>query len=64
MGQELPLTGVRLVADGAVFHEAGIPSVYHGPMGTGAHGDVETVDVPELVRATQVYLALLERLWA
>jgi acetylornithine deacetylase/succinyl-diaminopimelate desuccinylase-like protein len=62
--QELPLSGVKLVADGAVFYAAGIPTVYHGPMGSGAHGDVETVDVPELVRATRVYLALLERLWA
>ena len=64
VGEELLLTGVRLVADGAAFHEAGIPSVYHGPWGNGAHGDVETVEVAELVRATRVYLALLERLWA
>jgi acetylornithine deacetylase/succinyl-diaminopimelate desuccinylase-like protein len=63
-GEELPLTGVKLVADGAMFDAAGIPTVYHGPMGTGAHGDVESVEVAELVRATQVYLALLERLWA
>jgi acetylornithine deacetylase/succinyl-diaminopimelate desuccinylase-like protein len=55
---------VRLVADGAMFYGAGIPTVYHGPMGTGAHGDVETIGVPELVRATEVYLAMLERLWA
>jgi acetylornithine deacetylase/succinyl-diaminopimelate desuccinylase-like protein len=63
-GEELPLSGGKVVADGAVFRQAGIPTVYHGPVGTGAHGDVETVDVPELVRATQVYVALLERLWA
>lgn len=63
-GQELPLTGVRLVADGALFHAAGIPTVYHGPMGSGAHADVESIGVGELVRATQVYLALLERLWS
>ena len=62
--QELPLGGVRLVADGAMFYAAGIPTVYHGPMGTGAHGDVESIGVAELVRATRVYLALLERLWA
>jgi acetylornithine deacetylase/succinyl-diaminopimelate desuccinylase-like protein len=62
--QELPLGGVRLVADGAMFYAAGIPTVYHGPTGTGAHGDVESIEVPELVRATRVYLALLERLWA
>jgi acetylornithine deacetylase/succinyl-diaminopimelate desuccinylase-like protein len=63
-GKALPLTGVKLVADGAMFNAAGIPTVYHGPMGSGAHGDVETVEVAELVRATQVYLALFERLWA
>ncbi len=63
-GKELPLTGVKLVADGAIFHAAGIPTVYHGPMGSGAHADVETIEVAELVRATRVYLALLERLWA
>ena len=51
-GDELPLTGVKLVADGAIFNAAGIPTVYHGPMGTGAHGDVESIDVAELVRAT------------
>lgn len=63
-GEELPLDGVKVVADGAVFHAAGIPTVYHGPMGTGAHADVESIEVPELLRATKVYLALLERLWA
>lgn len=64
VGAELPLTGQRLVADGALFHAAGIPTVYHGPQGTGAHGDVESIEVAELVRATRVYRALLERLWA
>ncbi len=63
-GEELPLAGVKLVADGALFDAAGIPTVYHGPMGSGAHGDVESIEVAELVRATEVYLAMLERLWA
>ena len=40
-----------------MFNAAGIPTVYHGPMGTGAHGDVESIEVAELVRATRVYLA-------
>ncbi|MEJ7662128.1 MAG: hypothetical protein WKG07_22455 [Hymenobacter sp.] len=55
---------MKVVADGAVFHQAGIATVYHGPVGTGAHADVESIEVPELVRATEVYLALLDRLWA
>lgn len=63
-GSEQPLIGMKVVADGAVFHQAGIPTVYHGPVGSGAHADVESIEVPELVRATRVYLALLERLWA
>jgi acetylornithine deacetylase/succinyl-diaminopimelate desuccinylase-like protein len=64
-GAELPLTGIKVVADGAVFQgEAAIPTVYHGPAGSGAHGDVEFMPVAELVRATQVYLRMLEHLWA
>jgi len=63
-GNEQPLIGMKVVADGAVFHQAGIATVYHGPVGTGAHADVESIEVPELVRATEVYLTLLERLWA
>jgi succinyl-diaminopimelate desuccinylase len=63
-GDELELTGVKVVADGAIFQEVGgIPTVYHGPVGTGAHADVETMPVAELVRATRVYLATLEQLW-
>jgi acetylornithine deacetylase/succinyl-diaminopimelate desuccinylase-like protein len=64
VGADQPSVGVKVVADGAIFHGAGIPTVYHGPVGTGAHADVETMDVAELVRATKVYLALLDRLWA
>lgn len=63
-GTAQKLTGLKVVADGAIFHQAGIPTVYHGPVGLGAHADVESIDVPELVRATRVYGALLERLWA
>jgi acetylornithine deacetylase/succinyl-diaminopimelate desuccinylase-like protein len=64
-GEELPIAGVKIVADAAFFHgDCGIPAVYHGPIGNGAHGDVESVPVSELVRATKVYLRTLERLWA
>src|SRR3954447_3373097 len=64
-GTELPLTGIKVVADAAVFQgEAAIPTVYHGPAGTGAHADVELTPITELVRATQVYLELLRHLWA
>lgn len=64
-GEELRLEGRKVVADAAIFQgETAIPTVYHGPAGDGAHGDVEQVPVAELVRATRVYLRMLQRLWA
>ena len=64
-GTELPLVGIKVVADAAVFQgEAAIPTVYHGPAGSGAHADVEAMPIVELVRATRVYLRTLEHLWA
>ncbi len=61
-GNELEPVGLKVVADGALFAEAGIPTVYHGPVGSGAHGDVEFMPVDELVRAAEVYVTLLKRL--
>jgi acetylornithine deacetylase/succinyl-diaminopimelate desuccinylase-like protein len=61
-GTELERVGVKVVADGAVFAGAGIPTVYHGPVGSGAHADVEFMPIEELVRAANVYVALLGRL--
>jgi len=61
-GNELEPVGLKVVADGALFAEAGIPTVYHGPVGSGAHGDVEFMPVDELVRAAEVYVTLLRRL--
>ena len=64
-GEPLDVTGVKVVADGAIFQAVGgIPTVYHGPRGEGAHADVESIAVEELVRSTEIYLATLERLWA
>jgi len=63
-GQSLEPVGWKVVADGAVFSAAGIPTVYHGPVGSGAHADVEYIEVAELERAASVYVALLRRLLA
>jgi acetylornithine deacetylase/succinyl-diaminopimelate desuccinylase-like protein len=64
-GLEMPTSGGKLVADAAFFNgDCGIPAVYHGPAGSGAHGDVESVPIAELVRATKVFLRLLDHLWA
>jgi len=61
-GEGLEPVGWKVVADGAVWSAAGIPTVYHGPVGSGAHADVEYIEVPELERAANVYVALLRRL--
>jgi len=63
-GRTLEPVGWKVVADGAVWSAAGIPTVYHGPVGSGAHADVEYIEVPELERAANVYVALLRRLLA
>jgi acetylornithine deacetylase/succinyl-diaminopimelate desuccinylase-like protein len=56
-GKELPLTGIRIVGDAAIFMRQGkIPCVYHGPGGFGAHADLEGISVAELVRAAKVYV--------
>jgi len=62
-GRDLPLTGNRAVADASIFAQHGIPAVYHGPDGEGAHADVERVPVAELERATKVYLYTLSQYW-
>ncbi|HLZ08330.1 MAG TPA: M20/M25/M40 family metallo-hydrolase, partial [Chloroflexota bacterium] len=55
-GRVLPFAGLRSVADASVFNQvAGIPALYHGPGGTGHHGDVEAMPIAELVRAAKVF---------
>ena len=61
-GSGLDPVGWKVVADGALWSAAGIPTVYHGPVGSGAHADVEYVEVSELERAASVYVALARRL--
>ena len=56
-GRELPLQGWRSVADAPIFEkEGGVPAVYHSPGGEGAHADLESVRIADLVRAARVYL--------
>jgi len=56
-GRPLPTTGIRIVADAPVFEKVGgIPCLYHGLAGEGAHGDVESLPEAELLRAARVYL--------
>jgi len=56
-GRELPLVGSRMVGDAAIFIKEGkVPALYHGPGGQGAHADLESVAVSELIRAAKVYV--------
>lgn len=54
-GKELPLGGLRSVADASIFNQVGgIPALYHGPGGRGHHADEEAMPIAELVRAARV----------
>jgi acetylornithine deacetylase/succinyl-diaminopimelate desuccinylase-like protein len=54
-GRELPLGGLRSVADASIFNQVGgIPALYHGPGGRGHHADEEAMPISELVRAARV----------
>jgi len=56
----LPPVGKQLVTDAAIFvRRLGIPTLCHGPDQRTAHGDVEYVEIEELVLATKVYLQFL-----
>jgi acetylornithine deacetylase/succinyl-diaminopimelate desuccinylase-like protein len=55
VGRELPLGGLRSVADASIFNQVGgIPALYHGPGGRGHHADEEAMPIAELVRAARV----------
>lgn len=58
------LAGVPFWADSAVFAAAGIPTVVFGPGGEGAHAQVEWVDLADLERCKDVYLAVARELCA
>jgi acetylornithine deacetylase len=58
------VVGVPFWADSAVFAAAGIPTVVFGPRGEGAHADVEWVEIADLERCKDVYLAVSQELCA
>jgi acetylornithine deacetylase len=51
-------------ADSAVFAAAGIPTVIFGPGGEGAHAQVEWVELADLERCKDLYLAVARELCA
>jgi len=58
------VAGVPFWADSAVFAAAGIPTVVFGPGGEGAHAQVEWVDLADLERCKDVYVAVARELCA
>ena len=58
------VVGVPFWADSAVFAAAGIPTVVFGPGGEGAHAQVEWVELADLERCKDVYVAVARELCA
>jgi acetylornithine deacetylase len=52
------IAGAPFWADAALFSAAGIPTVMFGPIGEGAHADVEWVDLASATRCAETYLAV------
>ena len=62
VGVEPELVGVSFWADSALLAAAGIPTVLFGPCGEGAHAEVEWVDVADLERCVEIYVAVAAEL--
>ena len=56
LGMQPEVIGVSYWMDMALLNAAGIPTVAFGPLGEGAHADVEWVDLASLETCVQVYL--------
>ena len=56
------IIGVPFWADSALLAGAGIPTVVFGPGGEGAHAAVEWVDLGDVERCVEIYLAVAEEL--
>lgn len=60
VGREMPLVGELSVSDvNILVREAGIPTVAHGTGSTTVHGDLEWVELADIVRSTRVILGTI-----
>ena len=64
IGIEPETVGVSYWADSALLAGAGIPTVLFGPIGEGAHAEVEWVDSVSLERCVEIYSAVAADLCA
>lgn len=62
LGAEPDIVGVSYWADSALLAAAGIPAVLFGPRGEGAHAEVEWVEVGDLERCVEIYVAVASEL--
>jgi len=62
LGAQPAIVGVPFWADSALLAGAGIPTVLFGPRGEGAHAEVEWVDVGDLERCVEIYVAVATEL--
>jgi acetylornithine deacetylase len=57
-----PVIGAPYWMDMALMNAVGIPSVAFGPLGEGAHADVEWVDVASVERCVEIYVSVAKAL--
>jgi acetylornithine deacetylase len=57
-----PVIGVPYWMDMALMNAAGIPTVAFGPLGEGAHADVEWVDVASAEKCVDIYVSVAKTL--
>ena len=62
LGAEPDFVGVSFWADSALLSGAGIPTVLFGPIGEGAHAEVEWVDLASLEHCVEVYVGAASEL--
>ena len=60
LGTEPEPGGASGWMDSAVMGAAGIPTVIFGPVGAGAHADVEWVSLASVIGAADVYARVIE----
>ena len=62
LGAEPDVVGVSFWADSALLATAGTPTVLFGPRGEGAHAEVEWVEIADLERCAEIYVAVATEL--
>jgi acetylornithine deacetylase len=62
LGREPEVVGVPFWADSGLLAPAGVPTVLFGPRGEGAHAEVEWVEIADLEKCIEIYVAVAAEL--